>query len=188
MRLRLTAYAADRGEHRQRAAIEDEQIDLAADLREKEERMKGRIAKIESDMGINSDAEVSERPYVTEEDIAEVIGMWTGIPVKRLQGDETTRLLQMEEYLHNRVVGQQEAIVTIAKAVRRALSEGVGPLIPSQKLEGALTRIEARITDLQALQQRIRDFQCAHAAELAGETELDLLASDPRQTVAKFSS
>ena len=102
------------------AAIEDEQIDLAADLREKEERMKGRIAKIESDMGINSDAEVSERPYVTEEDIAEVIGMWTGIPVKRLQGDETTRLLQMEDYLHNRVVGQQEAIVTIAKAVRRA--------------------------------------------------------------------
>ncbi|MBK9942957.1 MAG: ATP-dependent Clp protease ATP-binding subunit [Kouleothrix sp.] len=102
------------------AAIEDQQIDLATDLRDKEKRMEGRIAKIESDMGINSDAQASERPYVTEEDIAEVIGMWTGIPVKRLQGDETTRLLQMEEYLHNRVVGQQEAIVTIAKAVRRA--------------------------------------------------------------------
>ena len=102
------------------AAIEDAQIDLATDLREKEDRMLARIAKIESDMGINSDAQASERPYVTEEDIAEVIGMWTGIPVKRLQGDETTRLLQMEDFLHNRVVGQQEAIVTIAKAVRRA--------------------------------------------------------------------
>ncbi len=65
--------------------------------------------------------------------------------------------------------------------------EPIGPHF-GEKLEAALTRIEARITDLQALQQRIRDFQCAHAAELAGETELDLLASDPRQTVAKFSS
>ncbi|HRC75168.1 MAG TPA: ATP-dependent Clp protease ATP-binding subunit, partial [Kouleothrix sp.] len=102
------------------AALEDAQHDLATDLREKEDRMLARIAKIESDMGINSDAQASERPYVTEEDIAEVIGMWTGIPVKRLQGDETTRLLQMEDFLHNRVVGQQEAIVTIAKAVRRA--------------------------------------------------------------------
>lgn len=65
--------------------------------------------------------------------------------------------------------------------------EPIGPHF-GEKLEAALTRIEARITDLQALQQRIRDFQSAHAAELAGETELDLLASDPRQTVAKFSS
>src|SRR5215216_2642626 len=102
------------------AAIEDQQFDLAADLRDREERMLGRIAKIESEMGIGSDSRISERPYVTEEDIAEVIGMWTGVPVKRLQGDETARLLQMEDFLHNRVVGQQEAIVTISKAVRRA--------------------------------------------------------------------
>ncbi len=102
------------------AAIEDEQYDLASDLRDREERMMGRITKIESDMGIGKDSQVSERPYVTEEDIAEVVGMWTGIPVKRLQGDETTRLLQMESALHNRVIGQQEPIVTISKAVRRA--------------------------------------------------------------------
>ncbi len=102
------------------AAIEDQQYDLAADLREREERMLGRIAKIEGDLGIGGDSKIAERPYVTEEDIAEVVGMWTGIPVKRLQGDETARLLQMEDFLHNRVVGQQEPIVTIAKAVRRA--------------------------------------------------------------------
>jgi ATP-dependent Clp protease ATP-binding subunit ClpC len=102
------------------AAIEDQQYDVAADLREREDRMLGRIAKIESELGIGGDSKVAERPYVTEEDIAEVVGMWTGIPVKRLQGDETTRLLQMEEFLHNRVVGQQEPIVTISKAVRRA--------------------------------------------------------------------
>ncbi|MGC9038946.1 MAG: ATP-dependent Clp protease ATP-binding subunit, partial [Roseiflexus sp.] len=102
------------------AAIEDEQFELAADLRGREERMMARIQKIEAELGIGSDAHLMERPYVTEEDIAEVVGMWTGIPVKRLKGDETTRLLQMEEYLLSRIVGQHEAIVTIAKAVRRA--------------------------------------------------------------------
>src|SRR5215211_6335847 len=102
------------------AAIEDQQMDQAADLQDKEERMLARIAKIENEMGISGETASAERPYVTEEDIAEVIGMWTGVPVKRLQGDETSRLLQMEEFLHNRVVGQQEAIVTISKAVRRA--------------------------------------------------------------------
>jgi ATP-dependent Clp protease ATP-binding subunit ClpC len=102
------------------AAIEDQQLDLAADLREREERMLARIQKIEAELGIGADAHLMDRPYVTEDDIAEVVGMWTGVPVKRLKGDETTRLLQMEEYLHSRVVGQHEAIVTIAKAVRRA--------------------------------------------------------------------
>ena len=83
--------------------------------------MQGRINKIESEMGVASGSDRAiERPYVTEEDIAEVIGMWTGIPVTRLKGDETARLMHMEDFLHNRVVGQQEAIVTISKAVRRA--------------------------------------------------------------------
>ncbi|MCS6841619.1 MAG: ATP-dependent Clp protease ATP-binding subunit [Roseiflexus sp.] len=102
------------------AALEDHQYELAADLREREERMLARIKKIEAELGIGPDARLMDRPYVTEDDIAEVVGMWTGIPVKRLKGDETTRLLHMEEYLHNRVVGQHEAIVTISKAVRRA--------------------------------------------------------------------
>jgi ATP-dependent Clp protease ATP-binding subunit ClpC len=102
------------------AAIEDQQFDLAADLRDREERMQGRIAKIESELGAGGEDRVVEPPYVTEEDIAEVVGMWTGIPVKRLKGDETQRLMQMESALHNRVVGQEEAIVTISKAVRRA--------------------------------------------------------------------
>jgi ATP-dependent Clp protease ATP-binding subunit ClpC len=102
------------------AALEDKQYDVASDLGDREERMLDRIAKIENDMGIGGDSQISERPYVTEEDIADVVGMWTGVPVKRLKGDETARLLQMEEYLHGRVVGQQEAIVTVSKAVRRA--------------------------------------------------------------------
>jgi len=60
------------------------------------------------------------RPKVTAEDIAEVVSMWTGIPVMNLAQEETERLLHMEEALHKRIVGQDEAIETIAKAVRRA--------------------------------------------------------------------
>jgi ATP-dependent Clp protease ATP-binding subunit ClpC len=82
--------------------------------------MRSRITTIESEMGTEADERAIERPYVTDEDIAEVVGMWTGIPVKRLQGNETARLMQMESALHARVVGQEEAIVTISKAVRRA--------------------------------------------------------------------
>ncbi|MCP4623047.1 MAG: AAA domain-containing protein, partial [bacterium] len=61
-----------------------------------------------------------DKPKVTEEDIAEVVSMWTGIPVRRLATEEKERLLKMEEALHKRVVGQDEAIKTISKAVRRA--------------------------------------------------------------------
>ncbi len=102
------------------AAVEDQQFDLANDLREREDRMQARISKIEGEMGIGPGTESAERPYVTEDDIAEVVGMWTGVPVKRLKGDETARLLHMEDVLHSRVVGQEESIVTISKAVRRA--------------------------------------------------------------------
>jgi ATP-dependent Clp protease ATP-binding subunit ClpC len=101
------------------AAVEDQQHTLAADLREREDRMQGRIDQIEQELG-NSGTTRAERPYVTEEDIAEVVGMWTGVPVTRLTGSETQRLVEMESFLHNRIVGQQEAIVTISKAVRRA--------------------------------------------------------------------
>jgi ATP-dependent Clp protease ATP-binding subunit ClpC len=102
------------------AALEDHQYDLASDLREREEKMQERIMKIESEIGIGESDRPHDRPYVTEEDIAEVVGMWTGIPVTRLKGDETQRLMQMESFLHGRIVGQEEPIVTISKAVRRA--------------------------------------------------------------------
>jgi ATP-dependent Clp protease ATP-binding subunit ClpC len=59
-------------------------------------------------------------PKVVEEDIAEVVSMWTGVPVRRIAAEEKERLLQMEGALHQRVVGQNEAIEAISKAVRRA--------------------------------------------------------------------
>jgi ATP-dependent Clp protease ATP-binding subunit ClpC len=61
-----------------------------------------------------------DTPSVSEEDIAEVVSMWTGIPVRRLATEEKERLLQMEGELHKRVIGQNEAIEAISKAVRRA--------------------------------------------------------------------
>ena len=57
---------------------------------------------------------------MTEEDIAQVVSMWTGIPVVRIAGEESERLLKMEDALHDRIIGQDEAISTLAKAVRRA--------------------------------------------------------------------
>jgi ATP-dependent Clp protease ATP-binding subunit ClpC len=62
----------------------------------------------------------ADQPKVTDEDIAEVVSMWTGIPVRKLATEEKERLLQMEAGLHQRIVGQDEAIVAISKAVRRA--------------------------------------------------------------------
>jgi len=62
----------------------------------------------------------TNKPQLTAEDIAEVVSMWTGIPVTSISGDESERLLKMEEFLHNRIVGQHEAIEAISKAVRRA--------------------------------------------------------------------
>ncbi len=102
------------------AAIADEQYILADDLRDREERMQSRIQNIETEIGTSASEHTFERPYVTDDDIADVVGMWTGIPVKRLKGDETARLMHMEGALHARVIGQEEAIVTISKAVRRA--------------------------------------------------------------------
>jgi len=103
------------------SAKEAGQEELVADLRTREERMLQRIAQIEQEEREGSRGRKPvERPYVTEDDIAEVVSMWTGIPVTRLAGEETERLLKMEGHLHSRVVGQEEAITTIARAVRRA--------------------------------------------------------------------
>jgi ATP-dependent Clp protease ATP-binding subunit ClpC len=62
----------------------------------------------------------TNQPRLTYDDIAEVVAMWTGIPVRRMAADETARLVEMENVLHNRIVGQHEAIEAISKAVRRS--------------------------------------------------------------------
>jgi ATP-dependent Clp protease ATP-binding subunit ClpC len=64
--------------------------------------------------------EETNQPRLVGEDIAEVVAMWTGIPVMRIAGEETERLMEMEDALHKRIIGQDEAIIAISKAVRRA--------------------------------------------------------------------
>jgi ATP-dependent Clp protease ATP-binding subunit ClpC len=96
-------------------AVEDGQYDDATELRYLEVELQGKLNQLR--LGWDSSA---DGPSVTADDVTEVISMWTGIPLTRIAGDETQRLLQMEEALHQRVVGQDEAISTIAKAVRRA--------------------------------------------------------------------
>ncbi len=99
------------------AAIDSQQYEYAAELRDRELHLEEGIRALEQDWH----KEIArDKPLVTEEDIAEVVGMWTGIPLVRLASDESTRLLQMEEVLHHRIIGQDEAIVTVSKAVRRA--------------------------------------------------------------------
>ncbi|MBM2827431.1 MAG: ATPase, partial [Dehalococcoidia bacterium] len=101
------------------AAIGSQQYEYAAELRDREMQL---IAKIESmEQGWSQQGDVVEESReVTEEDIAQVVSMWTGIPVARLAGEESARLLQMEESMHNRIIGQEEAVTTIAKAIRRS--------------------------------------------------------------------
>ncbi|CAK0805627.1 unnamed protein product [Prorocentrum cordatum] len=61
-----------------------------------------------------------EEPVVTEDDVAKVVSVWTGVPVEKVSSDESARLVQLEDTLHNRVIGQEEAVTAISKAVRRA--------------------------------------------------------------------
>ena len=98
-------------------AINQQQYEYAADLRDRELKLQERIGELESDLDQEREHDSSD---VLAEDIAEVVSMWTGIPVVQIATEESERLLHMEEDLHKRIVGQQEPIVALAKAVRRA--------------------------------------------------------------------
>ncbi len=96
-------------------AVEGKRFDAALDLRQHELDLEHKLDALRKGW-----QELAPPPLVREEDIAEVVGMWTGIPLQRLVGQETVRLLEMEDYLHHRVVGQDDPVKAIAKAVRRA--------------------------------------------------------------------
>ena len=98
-------------------ALATQQYDYAAELREREIQIEAKTKQLEAEWQAEQDNQKAE---VTDRDIAEVVSMWTGIPVVQLTEDETARLLEMENDLHKRIVGQDEAINSIAKAVRRA--------------------------------------------------------------------
>ena len=99
------------------SAIASQQYEYSAELRDREVQLIEKLNLIEKEWQIKQE---KGKPTVTADDIAEVCNMWTGIPVIQLTSAETERLLQMEETIHHRIIGQDEAITTIAKAVRRA--------------------------------------------------------------------
>ncbi len=100
-------------------AIASQQYEAAAELRDRELHANEDLDNLEREWQEGREA---ERAVVTEDDIAQVVSMWTGIPVTRLAAEETQRLLRMEEEIHRRIIGQDEAIVNISKSVRRARS------------------------------------------------------------------
>lgn len=99
------------------AAIKNEEFEKAAELRDREQKLQDELNQRREQWRNDRSRKES---VVTEEDIAEVVSSWTGIPVKRLAEEETERLLHLEEILHQRVVGQDEAIEAVARAIRRA--------------------------------------------------------------------
>jgi ATP-dependent Clp protease ATP-binding subunit ClpC len=96
-------------------AVEDGRLEEARDLEQREQELEKARQTLQAG---STDRE--KMPRVTAEDIAEVVSMWTGIPVMQLAQEETSRLLKMEEALRGRIVGQEEAIAAISKSVRRA--------------------------------------------------------------------
>ena len=115
--LKEAKVALDRVRRDKEAAIAGQQYEYAVELRDREVHLSEKIQQLEKNWRADLS---SEKPVVTERDIAEVLSMWTGIPASKLTSDEATRLLQMEEELHKRIVSQDEAIATVAKAVKRA--------------------------------------------------------------------
>ena len=108
-------------------AISARQYEYAAELRDRETNLSEKLANLEKEW---QEEKGDEKPVVNEEHIAEVVSMWTGIPVTRLSSSETERLIHMEEVLHETVVGQDEAITLVSKAVRRARSGLKNPRRP----------------------------------------------------------
>jgi ATP-dependent Clp protease ATP-binding subunit ClpC len=115
--LREAQRELDRVTKEKDAAINAQEYESAAKLRESESEVRERVDALREEWQTSV---AGEAPTVDEEEIAQVVAMWTGIPVTRISEAESERLLHMEDALHQRVVGQQEAIDIVAKAVRRA--------------------------------------------------------------------
>ncbi|QTN01296.1 AAA domain-containing protein [Sediminibacillus dalangtanensis] len=99
------------------AAVQSQEFEKAASLRDSEQRLRDELDQTKEEWKEQQGQESSE---VTVEDIASVVSTWTGVPVSKLTKDESERLLNMEEVLHDRVIGQEEAVKAVAKAIRRA--------------------------------------------------------------------
>ncbi|MGN1001420.1 MAG: ATP-dependent Clp protease ATP-binding subunit, partial [Oscillospiraceae bacterium] len=108
---RITALAGEKDE-----AVKAQDFERAAKLRDQEKEQREELARLRKQWDVSSGG---HRGTVTAEDIANVVSGWTGVPVTSLSQDESQRLLHMEEILHKRVIGQDEAVSAVARAIRR---------------------------------------------------------------------
>jgi ATP-dependent Clp protease ATP-binding subunit ClpC len=126
---RLRMYKSPEAAQVRKAEMELAQVDEDLEMLLKEEPNSDEVNQLKTqreslqatldDFKVNWNRETNQ-PRLSEEDIAEVVSMWTGIPIRRIAGEEGERLMQMEGALHKRIIGQNEAIQAISKAVRRA--------------------------------------------------------------------
>jgi ATP-dependent Clp protease ATP-binding subunit ClpC len=99
------------------AAVQSQEFEKAARLRDEESKLK---TELEEEKASWQKRKISDKAVVTEDDIAHIVSSWTGIPVARLAVEEKERLLNLEEELHQRIISQDEAVVAVSRAIRRA--------------------------------------------------------------------
>jgi ATP-dependent Clp protease ATP-binding subunit ClpC len=127
-RVRLKAYTAppdvkeleeklERVRKEKESAVVNQEFEKAASLRDEEQQVQNELERIKNNWVQRKELDQS---IVTDDDIAAVVSSWTGVPVNRLQEEESQRLLHMEETLHQRVIGQDEAVGSVSRAIRRA--------------------------------------------------------------------
>ncbi|MEG1471021.1 MAG: ATP-dependent Clp protease ATP-binding subunit [Clostridia bacterium] len=104
-------------QNEKKESIAHQDFEKAAQLRDEERKLREEVSQTRTAW---EQLKSTSRDVVTEEDIAQIVASWTGVPVKKMTEDESERLLHMEELLHKRVVGQDEAISAVSRALRRA--------------------------------------------------------------------
>lgn len=114
--IRLLEEEIEGVEKKKKEAIDNQEFETAAKLRDKEEILKKELAEKKEGWQDNN---TKEKKIIGEEEICDIITQWTGIPVKKLADEDKERLLDMENILHKRVIGQDEAITAVSKAIRR---------------------------------------------------------------------
>jgi len=115
--VRQAVEKVERVRREKEESIKNQDFEKAAQLRDKERVLRQKLEELESSWKREKGRDIST---VAADDIADVVSSWTGIPVTRLVEEETQRLLKMEDSIHERIVGQEEAVSAVAKAVRRA--------------------------------------------------------------------
>ena len=100
------------------AAVRNQEFEQAAELRDQERKIKEELTELKKEW--EQQIGTADLSMVTDEDVAYIVSSWTGIPVKKLAEEESARLLKLEQILHQRVIGQDEAVESVSRAIRRA--------------------------------------------------------------------